>query len=129
MNKYSRLTALVAPFVTPIAFLSFAEAQEGFQSPEQEPYEPGALPSGLGISSNASIIDFIAAIINIVLSLVGLILILIFLYGAVQYMTAGSDKNQVENAQNVLQNAVIGSILLALVYVFANFLLTIVAAG
>ena len=98
-----------------------------------EPTQPaGALPSDLNIfqGTGDSLIDTIITIVNLFLSLIGVALVLYLLYGGVRYAFAGGNETATSEAPSIITNAIIGIIIIALVYVLANFLVSlIVPAG
>lgn len=55
-------------------------------------------------------------VINTALSLVGLIFLILMVYGGYLWMTARGDESQVEKAQMIIRNAIIGLVLVLAAY-------------
>ena len=63
-------------------------------------------------------------IINTALSFLALIFVVLVLYAGFLYMTAGGTAKNVEKAQNILKDAVIGLAIIFASYVIVNFVIT-----
>ena len=61
-------------------------------------------------------------IINTALTLVGLIFLLLMVYGGYLWMTARGDEGQVEKAQSIIRNAIIGIVLVIAAYAITYFI-------
>lgn len=68
-------------------------------------------------------------IINVALSLVGLIFLLLMVYGGYLWMTARGDDSQVEKAQAIIRNAVIGLVLVLAAYAITKLVTTRLERG
>lgn len=64
----------------------------------------------------------IARIIRVALSLLGLVAIIIILYGGFLWMTARGDSKQIETAKKVLQNGLIGLVIIFTSYTIVSFI-------
>lgn len=65
----------------------------------------------------------IGNVISALIQLVGAVLFVYLLYGGFQYMTAGGDSAKVQKAVQVIRNAVIGMVIIALAYAIATFVI------
>lgn len=107
------------------------EAQPGFTDPNPEKPPAGGLPTEdsegnpINLPTEGSLFSYVVDILNLILGLLGIVLVIFLLYGGFKYMFAGGSENEVENAQNIITNAIIGIILVGLVWSFANFVLTV----
>lgn len=79
--------------------------------------------SSFGFNSLPQAINTIISVIFFVAALAAFFFIL---WGAVQYITAGDDAGKTENARKRITNAVVGLILVALVYVIWLIIVRIV---
>ncbi len=59
---------------------------------------------------------FLTALVNLIFIAGGIILILMFMWGALDWMLSGGEKDKVESARNKILNAVIGFIILAVTF-------------
>jgi len=62
-------------------------------------------------------------IINIVMGFTGMLAVLVILYAGFQWMTAGGNKEQVQSAQKLLTNGVIGLIIIFSAWTIAQFVI------
>ena len=72
-------------------------------------------------SGESKLIPQIGGIIKAVISLLGVALLLYFLYAGYLWMTAGGDKSQVEKAQEIIKNTVMGMALILVSYALTGF--------
>ncbi|MEO5927711.1 MAG: pilin [Patescibacteria group bacterium] len=66
----------------------------------------------------------IGNLISAVIGFLGVVLFLYLLYGGFLWMTAGGDAGQVKKATDVIRNAIIGLVIIALSYAIATFVIT-----
>lgn len=67
--------------------------------------------------------SIVGALIYVALSLVGVLLLVYMLYAGFLWMTAGGDKKQIDTAKDIIQNAVVGLIIIFSAYAIATFVL------
>lgn len=82
-----------------------------------------APPSSYNLSNplgTTSIPVIIGKIIKMFLGIVGALALLVFVYGGVAWMTARGDTNQVKHAQQALQGAILGLLIISGSYLFAD---------
>lgn len=79
--------------------------------------------AGLG-SSQKQLPEIVGNIINIVLGFLGVLLLLYLLYAGFLWMTAGGEDKKTKEAQQYIQNAVIGLIIILASFAISNFVIT-----
>jgi len=67
-----------------------------------------------------SFLDYFLTLWQTIITIGGLAVLLYFLWGAIEWITAGGDKGKIESARNRIVQAIIGMILLASSYVIIN---------
>lgn len=72
--------------------------------------------------------DFIQPVITAVLSLIGVLFLGLAIFGGLKWMTAKGNQQQVDQAQSVITNAVIGIVIVAAAYAISYFILKGVAS-
>lgn len=91
------------------------QAQEGIYNP--------VIEESIGRGAGADIIArLIANFLKIAFSIAGLILLAMLLWGAIQWMTAGGDKEQMAKAQGRITAALIGFVIFMSVFAIINFI-------
>ncbi len=75
-----------------------------------------------GQSGAAKINTVLSNVVRLLYSIAGVVFLVMLIWGAFQYMTAGSNKDALPNAQKRIVNALIGLLILALVFVIARYL-------
>jgi len=70
----------------------------------------------------------ISLVIQAVLGFLGVIFIILVIYGGILWMTAGGNEQQVEKAQKILKNSVIGLAIVLLAYAISVFVINIFAS-
>lgn len=73
--------------------------------------------------SNTNLQSIVAGLIQAALSLVGVLLLIFMIYAGFLWMTAQGDSKQVDKAKGIIQNAVVGLIIIFSAYAIANFVL------
>ena len=76
-----------------------------------------------GVEDSKSLPEMIGSIINIVLSFVGILLLAFTLYAGFLWMTAGGETKNVEKAQTMLKNAIIGLLIVIASFAISNYVL------
>ena len=69
-----------------------------------------------------TLLDNIATIIQVVLRLLGTIFVILMIYAGILWMTAGGNDTQVKKAQNIIQRAAIGLLIVVLAYAITYFI-------
>jgi len=69
-----------------------------------------------------TLLDNIATIIQVVLGLLGTIFVILMIYAGILWMTAGGKDEQVKKAQNIIQRAAIGLLIIVLAYAITYFI-------
>ena len=77
-------------------------------------------------TTKESVLPIVANIINIVYGLIGVIFFILIIYGGILWMTAGGNDTQVKKAQNSIQRAAIGLLIVVLAYAITYFILSVV---
>lgn len=89
-------------------------------------------PAGYGLIDplgNVTFQTIIGRFIRFALGLVGVILFAMFIYGGFLWTTAGGEAKQVQEARNVIRNAIIGIVIVALSYTLINLLFSVTGAA
>ncbi len=82
-----------------------------------------------GAQGSACVARIMGGLINIVLSLVGFLLLFYLLYGGILWMTSGGDTEGVQKAKTMIQNAVVGMIILGASFAISSFVLSQLATA
>jgi len=78
----------------------------------------------LGTGEGADIIArLIANFLKVAFSVAGLVLLAMLLWGGIQWMTAGGDKEQMTKAQGKITSALIGFVIFMSIFAIINYLL------
>jgi hypothetical protein len=70
---------------------------------------------------NNSLTGLIGRIINIALGLLGIVFLGLSIYGGFIWMMARGDSTQIEKAQNIIKNSIIGLVIVLAAYAITNF--------
>ncbi len=76
-----------------------------------------------GISTSQTLPQMAGSIINVVLGFLGLLLLFYMLYAGFLWMTAGGDEKKVQKATSIIQQAVIGLLIIVMAFAISNFVL------
>lgn len=79
----------------------------------------GNISTNLATGENESIITLVGNVLNIAYSFLGIVFVTLLVYAGYLWLTARGNDSQVENAQKILRNSIIGIIL-----VFAAFIIS-----
>ena len=79
--------------------------------------------AGLG-ATQKPLPEIIGNIINIVLGFLGVLLLLYLLYAGFLWMTAGGEDKKTKQAQGIIQDAVIGLIIILASFAISNFVIS-----
>ena len=105
--------------ITPISLTCYADNEEAKQ----------LFLNGVNITAEAigptnnNLFSQIAFIIYTVYGLIGVIFFVLIIYGGILWMTAGGNDTQVKKAQNIIQRAAIGLLIVVLAYAITYFIL------
>lgn len=79
---------------------------------------------GAGYSlSSVSFESMVGSLISTALSYLGIVLLCYMLYAGFLWMTAGGESKKVDQAKTMIQNAVIGLLIIGIAYTASNFIL------
>ncbi len=103
------------------AFAQINVADTGLETTGNEVFGPLAY---------TSIGAFVGArIINPLFALTGVAFLLLMIYGGFLWMTAGGEEGQVEKAQGIFRNAVIGLVIILAAYAITRFVIIAATGG
>lgn len=88
-----------------------------------------AAPDSLKTAQGRELPQIVAGIISSLIGLLGVVLFLYLLYGGFMWMTAGGEEKKVKEAIQVIRNAVVGLVIIALSYAIANFVISKLGAA
>jgi len=92
-------------------------------------YNP-AIKETIGQGAGADILArLIANFLKITFSVAGLVLLAMLLWGGIQWMTAGGDKEQMAKAQGKITSALIGFVIFMSVFAIINFIAPALGLG
>ncbi len=74
-------------------------------------------------SAGGDLMAMIGMLIKVLLSVLGVVLLVMIIYGGFLWMTAGGNETQVKKAKDIMQNAIIGVLILFFSYAISNFVL------
>jgi len=80
-------------------------------------------PEGTGLSNTQDIRIIIARIIRIIIGFLGIIAVGLIIYAGWLWMSSGGNEEKIEQAKNILKNAVIGLIIILSAFAIASFVL------
>jgi len=106
------LAALAAAAISAVPFAAFAQKTYGLK----ETADAAELST-----RQTDILEVVGGLINNALGLVGILFFLYMLYGGYLWLTAGDDKNKPDKAKKIIENAVIGMIVIFSAYVLVDF--------
>lgn len=95
-------------------------AQEGGYGLEETANKAGLPGAG---NTAATLPAIIGTMLSFLFGIVGTILVVLMIYGGFLWMTAGGEEKKVEDAKNIIKNAVIGIIIVFLSYGIAAFVI------
>ena len=81
------------------------------------------------MGAGTTIVDVIRRVVTAWLSIVGAFALGIFIYGGVQYMTAGGDSKRVGAAVDTLKYAAIGLLIITFAYAISNTFIYFLVGG
>ena len=87
--------------------------------------DSSAYAAGYSVGAAAAPLQqVIGGLISAALGLLGVILLAYILYGGFLWMTAGGETKKVDEARNIIKNAIIGLAIIVAAYAIASFVLT-----
>jgi amino acid transporter len=83
-----------------------------------------------GYNTNETSIDaVIQSIIEVALSFLGVFFLVLMIYGGYEWLTARGNSDQVQKAQSIIKNAIIGLMIVAAAYAISYFVMSIFAGN
>lgn len=86
-------------------------------------------PTGLPGDQGATVTTVLGLYINIALAVVGIIAVGFLIYGGFRYITSAGNDEEAESAKKVIQNSIIGLIVIILSYVIVTVIFNALARG
>src|SRR3989338_9256648 len=83
-----------------------------------------AIQTGGAATANVQLPSMIGKIIGVILGILGIILVVYIVQAGILYMTAGGDTEKVKKAKLMIQQAVIGMIIIVAAYSISSFVIT-----
>lgn len=80
--------------------------------------------TGAGITTIKELPEIVGTIINVVLGFMGIVLLFYLIYGGFLWMTSGGESKGVDAAKKMIQNAIIGLVIIVSSYAISSFVLT-----
>ena len=123
MKKLSiAFLTLLASFQIALALPVMAQT-----TPENDPLK-NLQNTGIGTGNAAdagnALPAVIGRIIRVFMGVLGIIMVLLIIYAGFLWMTAGGNEENVEKAQALIKNSIIGLILILLAYAITGFVIT-----
>ncbi len=84
----------------------------------------GSAGAGAGITTSKQLPEIIGTIINVVLGFMGIVLLFYLIYGGFLWMTSGGESKGVDAAKKMIQNAIIGLVIIVSSYAISSFVLS-----
>lgn len=78
----------------------------------------------LQYSSTAGVVIIVVGVVRIILGLVGTIFIILIIYAGYLWMTARGNSEQVEKSKQILQEAIIGALIILAAYAITYFIVS-----
>jgi hypothetical protein len=82
----------------------------------------GSLGESSGAEDGSKFVSYVVYLWKVSINLGALAVIAFFIFGAVEWMTAGSDTKKTESARNRMTNAVVGLIILVASFTLISFI-------
>jgi cytochrome bd-type quinol oxidase subunit 2 len=79
--------------------------------------------------STRNVIDLVQSLIGWAMALGGILVVVLYILAGIQWMAAGGNQGKVQKATNMIKNATIGLIILAVAFLIRNVILDLVAGG
>lgn len=112
------LAPMIASAQTTVGGNPFQRAQDTISG--SQGVQAGA---GLGSGQTAELPTIIGRIINVILGFLGIILLFYILLAGFKWMTAGGNDKQTAEAKAMIQNAVIGMVIIVAGFAISNFVI------
>ncbi len=84
----------------------------------------GAAGASAGITTTKELPQIIGTIVNVVLGFMGIVLLFYLIYGGFLWMTSGGESKGVDAAKKMIQNAIIGLVIIVSSYAISSFVLS-----
>lgn len=76
-----------------------------------------------GVTGSDNLVTIIGNIINVLLGFLGILLLAYLLYAGFLWMTSGGDTEGVKKAKTMIQNSIVGLIIIAAAFAISSFVL------
>ncbi len=76
-----------------------------------------------GVGTQTSLPAIIGNIINVLLGFLGIVFLVLLIYAGFLWMTAQGEKGNVEKAQNIIRQSIIGLVVIVAAFAISNFVL------
>lgn len=115
--KLTKKKFLVSLFSLSIFFLLVSSAQAAITNPVV-----GDLGTSAGAEDGSKFINYVVYLWKVSINLGALAVIVYFIWGAVEWITAGSDSKKTEGARSRMTNAIIGLVILVSSFTILSFI-------
>lgn len=115
--KLTKKTLLASLFSLTIFLLLISSAQAAITNPVI-----GDLGTSEGTEDGSKFINYVVYLWRVSINLGALAVIVYFIWGAVEWITAGSDSKKTENARSRMSNAIIGLVILVSSFTILSFI-------
>jgi hypothetical protein len=85
--------------------------------------QKGNIEGELGMNGDKDPRVLAAQVITILLGFLGIVAVILIITAGFKWMTAGGDKAQIDEAKNLMKNAVIGLIIIMSAWALSNFII------
>ena len=86
------------------------------------------LPGG-ATPANNTITYWVGFYINVLLAIVGIVAVAFLIYGGFLYLTSGGNEEQAESGKKVIQNSIIGLVIIILSYIIVTVIINALVSG
>lgn len=119
-----RAAPRICTFVIALALVVLPTAVAYAQIPPEVGAQINEAAQGAGATQDTPVELIVARIINATFALVGVTLLGFMVWAGYLWMTAGGSSDQVEKAQTMIRNAIIGLIITLAAYGISRFVIT-----
>lgn len=127
--KKNTFAKLIAIFISIsfifFLFLPFALAETlNLKNAFGDTLKDASLKAGYSQTTNADPDSVISTVIKLALSFLGVVFMILLVYAGYLWMTARGDSGQVDKAKDIIREAIIGLIIVAMAYAISSFILS-----
>lgn len=115
--KFNKKTILASLLSLSIFFLMISSAQAAITNPVI-----GDLGANEGTEDGSKFINYVVYLWKVSMNLGALAVIVYFIWGAIEWITAGSDSKKTEGARSRMTNAIIGLVILVSSFTILSFI-------